>query len=98
MISLIVTIETPPDKIADFLRVISPAAHAARTLEPGCLRFEVTQVQDRPHVFVLVELYADQAAVEAHRAAPHSLLLKQQLEEGKLVVSKSSVQGTLIPD
>ena len=96
MISLIVTIETPPDRTADFIGYITAAAHAARTLEPGCRRFEVTQLTGRPNVFTLAELYDDSAALEAHRLTPHFLLLKQQLEAGQLVSSKQSSLGEVI--
>lgn len=96
MTSLIVTIETPPDRVDEFIRLITEAAEAARTLEPGCRRFEVSQLSDRPHVFTLAELYDDPAALEAHRQTPHFLKLKGLLEAGNFVVSKQSALGSVI--
>ena len=46
---------------------------AASVLEPGCRRFEVYRVAGEPTRFVLFEIYADQAAREAHWATPHFL-------------------------
>lgn len=96
MTSLIVTIEAAPDRVDDFLRFITEAAHDARTNEPGCRRFEVTRLTDRPNVFTLAELYDDMAALEAHRLTPHFLLFKQRAEEHRLVVSKTSALGEVV--
>jgi autoinducer 2-degrading protein len=39
--------------------------------EPGVLRFDVVQQVDDPARFVLVEVYRDDVAVEAHRQSAH---------------------------
>ena len=39
--------------------------------EPGNLRWDVWQDQSQPDKYVLDELYADEAAVAAHREAAH---------------------------
>ena len=39
--------------------------------EPGCLRFDVTVDAANPNRFLLFEEFVDEAAVDAHRAAPH---------------------------
>lgn len=39
--------------------------------EPGIARFDVVQQTDDPTRFVLVEVYRDQAATEAHRQTAH---------------------------
>lgn len=96
MTSLIVTIETPPDRVDEFIRFMTEAAHDARTKEPGCRRFEVTRLTDQPNVFTLAELYDDYAALEAHRLTPHFLLFKKRAEEGNLIVSKTSALGEVI--
>jgi quinol monooxygenase YgiN len=40
-------------------------------MESGNLRYDLWQDQDAPGRFVLDELYVDDAAVTAHRAAPY---------------------------
>jgi quinol monooxygenase YgiN len=47
--------------------------HARTSLEnePGCRRFDVHQEKSNPALFYLVEVYADEAALEAHRNSPH---------------------------
>lgn len=39
--------------------------------EPGCLRYDVGRSRDRTDDFVIWEIYADQAAFDAHRITPH---------------------------
>ena len=39
--------------------------------EPGCLRYELYRAAGPELQFVLIEAYADQAALEAHRATEH---------------------------
>lgn len=39
--------------------------------EPGVLRFDLVQQVDDPARFVIVEVYRDDAAVDAHRRSAH---------------------------
>jgi len=39
--------------------------------EPGCRMYEVHRSTTNPRQFFLYEQYVDQAALDAHRAAPH---------------------------
>jgi len=39
--------------------------------EPGCARFNVLQDAKEANTFYFYEVYRDEAALEAHRAAPH---------------------------
>ena len=55
------------DKAETILREIRDAS----VKEPGVVRFEVGRSTDDRNVFVLWEVYRDQAAVEAHRASDH---------------------------
>lgn len=96
MISLIVTIEAAPETVGQFTTFLTAAAEASRTTEPGCRRFEVTRLDGQPNVFTLAELYDDRAALEAHRLTPHFLLFKKQVEEGNLVLNKTSLLGEVI--
>lgn len=47
--------------------------HAANTLarEPGCSRFDVHQETQRTEIFLLIEIYDDEAALQAHRDSEH---------------------------
>lgn len=96
MISLIVTVEANPDKLDDYVRFLTEVAEASRRDEPGCRRFEVARLSDRPNVFTLAELYDDSAALAAHRLTPHFLLFKKRIGEGQLVLNKTASLGEVI--
>jgi len=48
-----------------------PELAAASLDEPGCLGYEVLRDADDPTHFVLVERYADRAALDAHLGSVH---------------------------
>jgi quinol monooxygenase YgiN len=53
------------DKVRSGLATLAAASRA----EPGCERFEVYHSQAERRQFMLVERWADQAALDAHRLA-----------------------------
>src|SRR5690554_3771318 len=63
------------DLIASALEELVPLV---RDREPGCLRYLVHRSTTDPEVFLLYEQYADEAALDAHRRAPH---FKEIIEE-----------------
>ena len=71
MISLTVNLQVRPGHLDAFLVAITENAARSFGDEPGCLYFDVSQAIDDDHRFVFYELYADDAALDAHRAAPH---------------------------
>lgn len=60
-----------PDIVDAFRERLLRHARTTRDVEPGCHLFAVHQDRDEPTRFLLVEHYTDDAALEAHRAAPH---------------------------
>jgi autoinducer 2-degrading protein len=65
--AVIVEFRARPDKIDEFVALIDRHAHNSRTLEEGCLVFDVCQEPEDPAQFVLYEAYTDEAAHAAHR-------------------------------
>ena len=59
-------IEVPPERLAAVTRAL-PEHIALTRAEPGCLAFRVTPSPDHPDRFLVSEIFADQAAVEAHQ-------------------------------
>jgi quinol monooxygenase YgiN len=64
--------------VADILRRM---ASTVLRSEPGVLRFEPHRSPSNDHVFFLYELFADEAAFEAHQQTDHfkSLVVEQGL-------------------
>jgi len=67
---LVVNIRIKPEHVDRWIRMALENAHAARK-EPGCRQFDVlVDPKDRTRV-LLVEIYDDEKAFEAHQATPH---------------------------
>lgn len=56
---------------ARFLAAIEQDALGSERDEAGCYRFNVLQDDADPNTYYFYEVYKDEAALEAHRAAPH---------------------------
>jgi len=71
MIGIWVKVRVKPEGRARFLKAIEVDAIGSERDEPGCVRFNVLRDQQDPNVYYFFEVYRDEAALEAHRAAPH---------------------------
>lgn len=94
MFSLVVQLEIRPEGREEFLAAMAANAEASVRDEPGCLRFDVCAVEGDPHRFVLYELYADDGAFEAHRAAPHFAVWREVA--GRVVATQVNTRATLV--
>jgi quinol monooxygenase YgiN len=81
MITLTVSLQVVPGHLDDFVEAIRTNAERSFTDEPGCLFFDVSQDLADDHHFTLYELYADEAAVDAHRSAPHFKVWREAVAE-----------------
>lgn len=71
MLAMWVKVRIKPDQRKKFLDAIEVDALGSEGDEPGCLRFNVLQDEKDPNVYYFLEVYKDQAALEAHRTMPH---------------------------
>jgi (4S)-4-hydroxy-5-phosphonooxypentane-2,3-dione isomerase len=71
MLAMWVKVRVKPEGRERFLQAIEVDALGSERDEPGCMRFNVLQDQADQNVYYFYEVYRDQAALEAHRAAPH---------------------------
>jgi quinol monooxygenase YgiN len=67
------------DAVAAALKKMAPLVKAS---EPGCTLYHANRAPDNPDVFLLYEIYTDQAALAAHRETPHF---------------KEIIEGTIVP-
>jgi quinol monooxygenase YgiN len=81
MRALVVTIQIKPEHREAFMKSMLEDARGSVTNEPGCLRFDVVQDADDPNRIHLFEVYRDQAAIEAHRKAPHYLKWRETVKD-----------------
>ena len=92
MIALIVSLDVHAEHLEQFLAAIQENAARSFNDEPGCRYFDVTQDMRQPTHFIFYELYDDEAAIEAHRQAPHFAKWRQAAEQ---CVVKGSQVNTL---
>jgi len=71
MLAIWVKARIKPDMRDKFLKAIEADALGSERDEAGCLRFNVLQDAQDANVYYFYEVYKDEAALEAHRAAPH---------------------------
>jgi autoinducer 2-degrading protein len=77
MLVVLVQVTVRKDMLAEFERAILANAESARSREPGCLRFDVSQREDDPAQWLFYEVYTDAAAFDAHRASAHFAAYQQ---------------------
>jgi len=71
MLAMWVKVRVKEQERERFLKAIEADALGSEKDEPGCLRFNVLQDGQDRNVYYFFEVYRDEAALEAHRAAPH---------------------------
>jgi len=77
MLAIWVKVKIKPNMREKFLKAIEHDAIHSEGDEPGCLRFNVLQDQKDANVYYFYEVYKDEAALEAHRKAPHYAVWKE---------------------
>ncbi len=96
MLVVVVALRIDPTQRDRFVEAIATNATAAVRDEPGCLGFDVTQSVDDSDRFVVVERYADEAALEAHRSSPHFLAWREVSDEVVLERDTVHTPATLV--
>ena len=81
MIALVVEINIKPGHNEEFMASMLGDARGSNNDEPGCLRFDVLQDNEEPNKLHLYEVYQDEAAVEAHRNAPHFVKWSEECKD-----------------
>jgi (4S)-4-hydroxy-5-phosphonooxypentane-2,3-dione isomerase len=71
MLAIWVKARVKAGRTEKFLKAIEHDALGSERDEPGCLRFNVLRDEKDEHVYYFFEVYKDEAALEAHRKAPH---------------------------
>ncbi len=76
MYAVVVPLKVKPEMREKFLAAALDDSTCSVRDEPGCLRFDVLQDNADPNRFFFYEVYKDEAALDAHRAAPHYAVWK----------------------
>jgi autoinducer 2-degrading protein len=68
---LAVSLKIKADCVDKFMAECLKNGTAARETEPGCKQFDIVVDPNDPTKAMLYEIYADEAAFEAHQQTPH---------------------------
>jgi autoinducer 2-degrading protein len=91
---IMVRLEVKPERLDDFLKLVTFNASESRK-ETGNLRFDVVRSIDSPTRFGLYEVYRDAASVQAHQATAHYARWRAEVE-ALLVTPRISERFTSI--
>jgi quinol monooxygenase YgiN len=80
MLGVVATIKVKPGMEPQFEAVARELVAKVNANEPGC-RLYVLHRAEAPQTYVFMERYADQAAVEAHRATDYFKALGRKMGE-----------------
>ena len=75
-VEVIATLEARPGREAGLEAALTVLLTHTRQ-EPGIRRYDLYRDSTRPATFVMVEAYADEAALEAHRESAHYLEFRE---------------------
>lgn len=84
-VALVVDLRIASGKLDQFLARAGRHAETCLAKEDGCLRFDILVPHDESDRVYLYELYADQAAVDAHLASEH---MAEYLADTKAMIAE----------
>ena len=71
MLMVVATLPIQPEKTAEFEAVFKDLAKQVQANEKGCERYELCRSTVDPNTYVVVEKYADGAALATHSQTPY---------------------------
>jgi autoinducer 2-degrading protein len=92
-----VKLHVKPEKVDEFLIAMEANARASAKDEPGCLRFDVSRDLEDTSLIHLYEVYLDEAALDAHRSAPHYLKWRDTVKDWYSADAERELASTVIP-
>ena len=90
-LTVVATIRAARGKGDALAALLSEQAAAVRAAEPGCLVYRVHRSTADPELFLFYETYADDAAFDVHRKAPHLAAFRQRRDREGLTAGPAQV-------
>jgi autoinducer 2-degrading protein len=96
--ALWVTVQVLPEKREAFLQAITEAAASALRDEPGCLAFDVLELDPVEQRFAFYEKYRDEAAwADEHRSSAHFAAWRAVAEQVLVPGSQVNTRASVVP-
>ena len=71
MIGVVAVIRTKEGREAEFERVFAEMTAGVKSKEPGNRMYQLTRSRAEPRLYKVLEMYDDQAALDAHGTSDH---------------------------
>jgi len=78
--SLIVHLEIAAEQFNEFLHIVRTHGEFSEKTEPGCVSFQVMVPTEEQNKVILVEVYQDDASLEAHWSSDHMAKYRERVE------------------
>jgi len=92
VLTVVAKIRAAKDKGDALAALLAEQATVVRNTEPGCLVYRVHRSTTNPELFLFYEMYADDAAFDLHRKAPHLAVYRQRREKEGLTDGAAEVE------
>jgi quinol monooxygenase YgiN len=79
--SLIVHLEIAAEQFKEFLKIVRTHGEFSENTEPGCLSFQIMVPKEEQNKVILVEVYQDDASLEAHWNSDHMAKYREKVED-----------------
>ena len=84
-VTVVATLRAATGKADALAALLTEQAGVIRNTEPRCLVYRVHRATQDPDAFLFYEIYADDAAFDAHRASPHLAQFRKRREDEGLL-------------
>ena len=91
-VTLIAKVRAAKGKGDALAALLTEQVGVVRKAEPGCMAYSLHRSEKDPDAFVFFEVYADDAALDAHRKAPHLAAYRQRREQAALTEGAVEVE------
>lgn len=85
-VALVVELEIDSRHFEEFLDIVTAHGKNSRKIEDGCLSFDVLKPRQGQGKIILVEVYADDAALDAHWNSAHMAAYREKVSA--MIVSR----------
>jgi quinol monooxygenase YgiN len=92
ILTVVAKVRAAPGKGDALATLLAEQAAVVRAAEPGCLAYRPHRSTSDPDLFIFYEQYADDAAFDAHRRAPHLAQFRERREAGQLTEGTVEVE------
>lgn len=96
MIAIVATIHIKPEMVTIFEQIARDLEAAVAAHEPGCITYRMARSRTDPLTYMNLEIFADQAALDAHIAADYFKSAAVKMRECVSQQSKVEFADTLL--